>query len=418
MFAERFFKPRRIRSPRTLCAIDIGTTKVCALIGSQNEEGALEVLGVGSCRSRGVIRGEVVDMDQTVNALCKSIGQAERLAGITSSRAIIGIAGDHIQSLNVEAMTEVKHSERGVVERDRDRVIRKARKSVALPADREIIHAVAQAFSLNGKMWGGNPIGLSASHLGVKMHLILASISSGRNIVRCVKRAGMGVRDVVLQSLASSANILSPHEKELGVLMLDVGGGTSDYALFKDGCVQMTGEIPLAGNVITNDIQIVWKVSEHDAERLKKKLGSALPMSLDGEEMVDLPSLHPNRPSEQRKRRELAEIIEARIEEIFLMAREKIERTTTLADCHAGVVLTGGTSMLEGISEVAERVFDAKCRVGFPQGIDGMTGVLASPIYSTGVGLLNFGESEERNSFAIRTGLWGRLWQGCIDVYA
>jgi len=401
-----------------LCAIDIGTTKVCALIGSQNDEGGLDVLGVGSCRNRGVIRGEVVDMDQTVEALCKSLSQAERLAGITPSRAIIGIAGEHIQSLNVEAMVEVLHSERGVHERDRDRAIKKAQKSIVLPTDKEIIHSVTQAFSLNGKFWGGRPLGLSSDQLCVKMHLILASISAGRNIVRCVKRARMGVKDVVLQSLASSASILSTTEKKMGVLLLDMGGGTTDYALFKNGCVQLTGEIPLAGDVITNDIQIVWKTSAHDAERLKKKLGSTLPMSLDGEETVDLPSLHPNRPAEKRKRRELAEIIEARVEEIFLMVREKIEKTDSLSDCHAGVVLTGGTSMMDGIATVAERVFDAKCRVGYPQGIGGMTGVLASPIYSTGVGLLGFNDSEENCSSAIRASWWERMWHVCVDAYA
>ncbi|MCX7012325.1 MAG: cell division protein FtsA [Candidatus Sumerlaeota bacterium] len=410
---------RRFRRPKSLCALDIGTTKVCALIGHLDDEGRLNVSGVGSCRSRGIRGGDVIDMDHTVDAILKAVRQAEDLAQTAVRDVIVGIAGGHIQSFNVEASVEVKNTPRGIDEKDRGRAVRKAVESLIVPADKDIIHSVPQAFFLNGaKSHVLNPLGISAQQLGVKMHLILASVSSARNLIRCVRRAGLRAADVVLESLASSLSILSDHEKELGCVLLDVGGGTTDVAVFKNGSIRATGETPLAGNSVTQDIQCCWKLSFHDAEMLKKKVGTALPMSVDVDEMVELPSLHANRPAERKRRRELAMITEARVEEILMMAKKVVEREMPLDDLHAGLVLTGGSAMLGGIVPVAERVFGLKCRIGYPQGIRGMAGVLASPIYSTGVGLLTYGQGEERNAVAVRGGWWSRVVQKWVEAYA
>lgn len=387
---------RRLRRSKTLCALDIGTTKICALIGHIDEEGRLDVQGIGSCESQGISRGDVIDIDRTVQAIQRAVQMAEDQAKIRVSEVLVGIAGDHIKSSNYEGQIPIPHSQRGVDESDRKRIVKEVKESVSIPADRELIHTVVQSYVVNGNNNVLNPLGLSTNQLGVRLHMVVASLAAVQNTTRCVRRAGFRVQQLALESLASSMSVLSTSEKEMGVALLDIGGGTTDLAVFKNGCIVASGEVGLGGNSITNDIQSVWKISFHDAENMKKKLGTAVPMTLDADEMIDLPSLHPGRKPVKKRRRELAMVIEARVEEIFTHAKDQIEQTFDLNNLHAGLVLTGGTSMLADIDQVAERVFGTRCRIGHPQGIRGMFGVLEnSPIYSTGVGLLYYGFAEE-----------------------
>jgi len=388
------------------------------LIGQLDEQGHMNVLGVGTCRSEGISRGEVVDIDRTVQAIQSALVQAEQLAETRVNEVLVGIAGEHIQSYNLEGSIDIPHMQRGIDERDRDRAIKKVCESVVVPTESEAIHHVVQSFMVNGNRDVMNPLGLSSEKLGVRVHFVLASNAAVQNITRCVRRAGLRVRSLALESLASSLSVLSAPEKDMGVLLLDIGGGTTDFAVFKNGCISASGEIGHGGNSITQDIQYMWKLSFHDAENLKKKLGTAVPMTLDPEEKLELPSLHANQKPEKKRRRELATIIEARVEEILTAAREKAGRV--LEDLHAGVVLTGGSAMLADIDQVAERVFGMKCRVGHPQGIRGMSGMLDnSPIYSTGVGLLYFGfDSEHNPSPAVRRNwlnvLFPRLYESIL----
>jgi cell division protein FtsA len=403
-------KARRGR-PKHICALDIGTTKICALIGHVDDKGAMSVLGFGSCQSPGLNHGNVTDIESTAEAIERALSQAEDLARVRGREAVVGIAGDHIQSINAEATIEIAHHERGIGTRDRSRVIKKARNSLTVPADKEMIHVTPQHFIVNGNNRVYNPVGHSSRFLGVQLHVILASEASVRNIWRCVQKAGLRPREMVFESLASSMSVLSNHERELGVVLLDIGGGTTDVALFKDGCIRATGEVDLGGNSMTQDIQYMWRLSFHDAENLKKRAGSAVWMDIEADERVNMPTLHPTRKPETKKRRELAAIIEARVEEIMDIAKPMVEREIDLNKVLAGVVLTGGSAMLDGIDKVAERVFGLKCRIGFPQGIRGMSGALGSPIYSTGVGLLNFGHDDDFPPVPVRS-TWRRRSSG------
>jgi len=306
---------RRWRRPKTLCALDIGTTKICALIGQLDDEGHLKVLGVGGCQSSGISRGDVINIDQTVEGIQKAVASAEDLAKMRVDSVVVGIAGEHIRSYNFEGSIEITHSQRGVDERDRDRVIQKVRNSVVTPLDCEVIHSVVQSYVVNGNSSVLNPLGLSTNRLGVRLHMVMASNAAVQNITRCVHRAGLRARSFALESVASSTSVLSPFEKDMGVALLDIGGGTTDYAVFKNGYVSASGEVALGGNSITQDIQYIWKLSYLDAESIKKKMGTALPMNLDPEEMVELPTLHAAKQKPQKRRqRELANVIEARVE--------------------------------------------------------------------------------------------------------
>ncbi|OPZ22760.1 MAG: Cell division protein FtsA [candidate division BRC1 bacterium ADurb.BinA364] len=402
---------RSSRRNKSYCALDIGTTKVCALIGRLDEEGYLSVQGVGSSQSRGIRNGEVTDVDKTVDAITRAVSQAEELAKTQVREALVGIAGDHVQSTNVEAVVSVPHANRGIDDYDRSKAILKARQSLVTPANKDIIHAVTQNYIVNGNKTVLNPNGLSSNELGVRLHLIMASIAAMRNLWKCIRRAGYQMSEVALESLASSASVLTEHEKDLGVAMIDIGGGTADAAVFKDGCLRWTGETPLGGDSISHDIQVIWGLSFPDAEAIKKKLGTALPASLDPSEMLELPRAHPAHEAERKKRRDLALIIEARAEEILTQVRESMSREVDLRELHAGIVLTGGSSLLHGMDQVAARIFERKCRLGYPRDVRGMSGVLSSPIYSTAVGLLRLAcDGVELNALdSARPPWWRRI---------
>lgn len=385
--------PARRGRKRYILGLDIGTTKVCAIIAQALPDGAISIMGLGSSPSRGMRRGVVTDIDHTVHAIHEAYSRAHELAHVAPNEVYIGIAGDHISGIDVEAIVEVQNPSIGVDERDCRSVIRKAGE-ISMPADVEVLHHVVREFIVNGNRGIHNPIGLFGHRLEVRSHVITSSIAAANNLTRCVKKSGLRTTGIVLESLASSLAVLSEREKELGVILIDIGGGTTDIAIFADGALQYTCEIARGGDALTQDIAIVLRCSPHDAENMKKKFGQANPLTVDLEEKVDMPD--PVKPGERvsYNRRELAEIIEARIEEIFLGAKKVINQSGHKDRIYSGVILTGGTALLEGIGEVAERILEYPTRVGRPENLRGLGEVVGTPIYSTGVGLIKWAVDE------------------------
>ena len=386
----------RKRRQKFIAGLDIGTTKICCIIGQIDEDNQVTILGVGSHPSQGLKKGMVVDIETTVDSIQKAVQKAEQMADVEVREVFVGIAGGHITSQNSKGVVEVQNPVRGVNELDRQRVLEKAR-NITVPKDVEIIHAIPQEYICDGQPGIKNPIGMSCSTLEVRVHLVLAAITSASNIVRCINLAGLRTRDILLESLASSLAILSDNEKDLGVLLIDIGGGTSDVAVFTGGSVKFSGVIPLGGDSITNDIAYGLKISRYDAENVKKKYASALVDSVDPDEVIEVADvLKGSRISANR--RFLCEISEARLEQIFMMARQMVDNSPIANKIYGGVVLTGGTSLMHGTSELAERLFEMPAKIGIPQGLKGMTGVVSSPIYSTGIGLVVHGLTTEPSS--------------------
>jgi cell division protein FtsA len=398
--------PARRRGRRkTFLGLDIGTTKVCAIIAEAGPDGSITILGLGSSPSRGMRRGVVTDIDHTVSAIHEAYERARDLAHITPSAVYIGIAGDHICGIDVESMVEVANPNVGIDDRDCKQVIRKALQ-ITMPPDVDILYHVVREFIVNGTGGIHNPVGLFGQRLEVKAHVITSSIAASNNLCRCVKKSGLRTSGIVLQSLASSLATLNKRERELGVILVDIGGGTTDIAVFADDVLQYTAEISYGGDSITQDIAIMLRCSPHDAENLKKKFANANPLNVDAEEKVDLPS--PTREGQRVSyyRRELAEITEARVEEIFFHVKKVILRSGLKDRIYAGVILTGGTALLDGIGEVAERILEYPTRVGRPEDLRGLGEVASSPIYSTAVGLIKWaveeGPGHQRENFLIR----------------
>lgn len=400
---------------RLIAGLDIGTTKVCAIIAQADSDGTITVLGLGSSPSRGMRRGVVTDINHTVSAIEKAFFNAYELARVRPSEIYVGIAGDHISGLNLEAMVPVAHPNVGIDERDCRNVVNQALK-MSMPPDVEVLYHVVREYIVNGNAGIHNPMGLFGSRLEVKLHVVTGSVTAGNNIARCVKKAGLKTSGIVLESVASAHAVLSPRERELGVILIDIGGGTCDLAIFAEGTLQYTAEIAQGGDMITNDIASVLRCSPYDAENLKKKFGHANPGIMDPDEQLDLPSPLKGGRSQTIHRRELAEIIEARVEDIFFQVNNVIQRSGFKDQVYAGVVLTGGTALLDGLPEVAERILEFPTRIGAPQGLCGLSEVVSSPIYSTGIGLIHWaldeGPGYQRENWLIRK------LKEVFDIYA
>ncbi len=383
----------RKRRARLITGLDIGTTKVCAIIAEAEPRGDITILGLGSSPSPGMRRGVVTDIDRTASAISQAFLRAHDLAHRIPRETFVGIAGDHIAGVEARGSVEVAHPNVGVDARDCREAIRRARQ-IPLATDMTILHQVVREYIVDGTAGIDNPVGLFGRRLEVGLHLITSAVAAGNNLARCVRKAGLRTSGIVLESLASSLAILAPRERELGVVMIDIGGGTTDIAIFAEGALQYTAEIALGGDSITQDVARILRCSPHDGENLKKKFGHALPLSIDPEERVDLP--HPLKGGRRitYARRELAEIIEARVEDIFEKVKKAIRRSGHLDRVYAGVVLTGGTALLEGIAPVAERMLEFPTRIGLPQGLRGLGEIASSPIYSTAVGLIRWAVDE------------------------
>lgn len=374
---------------KIVVGLDIGTTKICTIIGEINDN-EINIIGVGNSPSTGLNKGVVVNIESTVESIKKAVDDASRMAGVEVGTAYAGIAGGHIKGINSHGVIAVSGSSKEVTQEDVDRVI-DAAKAVAIPMDREVIHVIPQEFIVDHQDGIKDPVGMSGIRLEAKVHIVTAAVTSAQNIVKCVERAGYYVEDIVLQPLASSEAVLTEDEKELGVVLVDIGGGTTDIVIYSEGGIRHTAVLAIGGNFVTNDIAIGLRTPTADAEEIKKKYGCAM-SSLIGQEEIKVAGVG-GRAERSIPRRTLAEVIQPRIEEIFELVCQEIKNSgfDNRNKIAAGVVVTGGTAIMAGISELAEKILSASVRIGVPKGISGLVDVVSSPIYATGVGLVLYG---------------------------
>jgi cell division protein FtsA len=371
---------------KMMVGLDIGTTKICTVVG-EIQNGLINIIGIGSHPSRGLRKGVVVNIDGTVQSIRKAVEEAELMAGCQIDSVFAGIAGGHIRGINSHGVIAVKNRE--ITEHDIKRVIDAAR-AIPIPMDREVIHVLPQEYIVDEQDGIRDPIGMCGVRLEGKVHIVTGAVTSAQNIIRCANRAGLHVNDVVLEQLGCSEAVLSPEEKELGAGVVDIGGGTTDLVIFCNGSIKHTSVLPLAGNHITSDISLGLRTPAEEAEKLKKKYGCALVSMVKKDEMIEVPSVGGRKPR-TLSRQTLAEIIEPRVEEILTLVQGEIVRSGYANLIGSGIVLTGGTAIMEGMPEIAEQVFNLPVRRGYPMGITGLVDLVNSPIYATGVGLVIYG---------------------------
>jgi cell division protein FtsA len=395
----------------TIVGLDIGTSKVVAIVGELNEDGGLEVIGIGSHPSRGLKKGVVVNIESTVASIQRAVEEAELMAGCEISNVYAGIAGSHVRSLNSHGIVAIR--EREVTPGDVERVIDAAR-AVAIPADQKILHIIPQEFLIDQQEGIREPIGMSGVRLEAKVHMVTGAESAAQNIIKCIQRCGLSVVDIVLEQLASSHAVLSDDEKDLGVCLVDIGGGTTDIAVFAGGAIRHTAVIPIAGDQVTNDIAVSMRTPMPYAEEIKIRYACALSQLANPDETIEVPSVG-DRPPRRLARQTLAEIVEPRYEELFTLIRHEVARSGFDDQIAAGVVLTGGSAKMEGAIELAEEVFHLPVRLGVPQGVSGLADVVRNPIHATGVGLLLYAlnEMQQRKGESPMSGgikdVWARM---------
>lgn len=375
-----------------IAGLDIGTTKIVAIIAEPDDDGSLRILGVGKSPSLGLRRGVVVNLEKTIRSIEDALDAAERLAGVEVGSVFAGIAGDHIRSINSRGVIAVSRKGNEITQPDVDRVI-DAAKAIALPMDREIIHVIPQEFIVDDQPGIKDPVGMAGVRLEGEIHIITGAVTSAQNIYKSVQRAGVEVHDLVLQPLATSYSVLTEDEKELGVAVLDLGGGTADLAVFYDGSIRHTAVIGLGGENVTNDVAIGLRTPRDQAERIKVEHGVSLQSMVEADERIEVPGVG-GRPPREVSRDVLAAIIEPRMEEIFALTLREIQRAEYADLLTTGLVLTGGGAMLEGACELAEQVFDLPVKLGLPMGIAGLSEEVATPVYATAVGLLQYALKE------------------------
>jgi cell division protein FtsA len=393
-----------------IVGLDIGTSKVVAIVGEITDDGSIEIIGIGSHPSRGLKKGVVVNIESTVQSIQRAAEEAELMAGCQIHSVYAGIAGSHIRSLNSHGIVAI--SEKEVHQSDVERVIDAAR-AVAIPADQRILHILPQEFIIDNQEGIREPIGMSGVRMEAKVHLVTGAVSAAQNIIKCVRRCGLEVDDIILEQLASSAAVLTDDEKELGVCLVDIGGGTTDIAVFTGGAIRHTAVIPIAGDQVTNDIAVALRTPTLHAEEIKIKYACALTQLAQADETIEVPSVG-DRPARRLARQTLAEVVEPRLEELFTLVQTELRRSGFEDLIAAGIVLTGGSSKMEGTVELAEEIFHMPVRLGLPQYVGGLVDVVRNPIYSTGVGLLLFGlrhrsgPKSERRLKSDR-GVWERM---------
>lgn len=368
-----------------IVGLDIGTTKICAIVGQITDTG-IDIVGLGTRPSHGLRKGAVINIDSTVEGIHRAIEEAELMAGVDITHAYIGVAGNHVRSFNSSGVVSIKNRE--IDAEDVERVI-DAAKAIAIPADRQVIHLIPQDYIIDGQDGIKEPIGMNGVRLEGKIHIVTASTSSTQNLVKCSNRAGIHVSELVLEPIASSEAVLSEDEKELGVALVDIGGGTSDICIFVGGALVHTGVINIGGNHITNDIAVGLRTPQVEAEKLKIRHGCCMKELIAPEETIEVPGVGGRQPRIVA-RQLLAEIIGPRAEEMFHLIKSEIEKTGYTNLIGSGVVITGGCSMLEGMPELAEIIFEMPVKRGYPSGMGGMRDIVNSPKYATGVGLLKY----------------------------
>jgi cell division protein FtsA len=385
-----------------IVGLDIGTTKICCVVGEVSEGGAqpvIDIVGIGTAPSTGLRKGVVINIESTVESISKAIEEAELMAGVEISTVYTGIAGGHIKSFNSTGIVAIKDGE--VSEQDVQRVI-DAAKAVAIPLDREVIHIIPQEYTINGQDGIRDPIGMSGVRLESKVHIVTGAVSSAQNIIKCANKAGLNVAEICLEPIASSEAVLTEDEKELGVVLVDIGGGTSDIAIFKDGAVVFTGVLAIGGNHVTNDIAVGLRTPQAEAEAIKIKYGCAMAGMVKSDETIEVAGVG-GRKARVLSRKLLAEIIEPRIEEIFSLIHQEVAKSGYLDSLSGGLVITGGATLLEGMPELAEFIFEMPVKRGLPLGIGGLRDVVNSPKFATAVGLLKYGAKNiQKSKFPIR----------------
>jgi cell division protein FtsA len=406
-----------------IVGLDIGTTKIAAIVGEVTPEG-IDIIGIGTAPSKGLRKGVVVNIDATVTAIQQAISEAENMAGCEISSVYAAISGAHVRGINSHGIVAVKDKE--VREADVMRVL-EAAKAVAIPMDREVLHVLPQQYVVDEQDGIRDPLGMAGVRLEAKVHIVTTAVTSAQNVVKCANRCGLQVADIVLEPLAAAQAVVEDDEKELGVVLLDIGGGTCDLAIFVDGAIVHTAVLPLGGNHVTNDIAVGLRTPLESAEKIKRKYGCALPSLVDEGEMMEVPSVGGRGPREM-SRQLLVRIVEPRIEEIFEHVRKEIVRSGYFDSLAAGVVLTGGATIMEGVAEVAEQVLSLPARRAMPTRIGGLTDVVKSPAYSTGVGLVLYGASQHvqtastrngahRGSEVTDRGVMKRMWSRLAEMF-
>jgi len=373
-----------------ICALDIGTTKICALIAEIDENDLLKIIGVGTAPSDGLRRGVVINLEKTIHAIIKAREEAERMAGVEIEAVYAGIAGDHIRSVNGRGVVAVAGENHIISQDDKKRVI-DAAKAVALPFDREIIHILPQEFIVDDQRSITDPIGMSGVRLEAEVHIVTCAVTAAQNIWRSIEGAGMSVMDLVLEPLASSFAVLTPDEKDLGVCVLDLGGGTTDIAMFYEGCIRHTSIVSLGGRNVTNDIAHGLRTPIESAEAIKVNFGSAIAREDDRERLVEVPGVG-GRPPRKVAKSLLVDIIQPRMEEILSLAHNEIKKSDYVHLMTAGAVITGGGAMLPGTIELAEEIFEMPVKLGMPGGIKSVSDDINLPLHATGVGLIMYGK--------------------------
>lgn len=381
--------------------LDVGTTKIACIIGELDNAGELKIIGVGVAASDGLRKGVVVNIDKTVRSIQKAVEEAELMAGVDVDSVYVGIAGDHIRSFNSKGVVAISHEDHEITELDVVRAI-DAAKAVSIPMDREILHVIPQEYIVDEQKGIKDPIGMSGVRLETQVHIITGAVTSAQNICKSVDKAGLKVADLVLEPLASCRAVLEPDEKELGVALVDMGGGTTDIAIYFDDSIRHTAVVALGGKNITSDIAIGMRTPVDQAEEIKKRYGCAFAPLLKGDERFAVPGVG-GRDQRDASRTVLASIIEPRVEEILSLALREIKRTEYADMLGAGVVLTGGCALMEGMQELAEKVLEMPVKIGVPKGFGGLKEAAMSPIHATGVGLTMFAVEEGTKNRGKRT---------------
>jgi len=371
---------------RVIVGIDVGTTKICVLVGELDRDGKLNIVGVGTCPSQGLRRGVVVNIEETVTSIAAALDRAERLSGKRIISATVGIAGSHIASENSKGFVAISPSHRDIEPNDISRAVEVAR-AIAIPANREMIHVIPRSYVVDGQEGIKNPIGMSGFRLEVEAHIITGSVSSMHNLIKCVQKAHVDIEDLVLEPLASGYAVLEDGETDLGVALVDIGGGTTDIAVYTDGAIWHSVVLPVGGNLITSDIAIGLRLPVGVAEELKIMYGHCDAAGIDDDDMIDLAQFMPD-CDDLVPRKLLAEIIQARVDEIFVMVHEELKKSGYDGLLPAGIVITGGTAELPGILEMAGQILDLPARIGSPLGLHGLADSINRPAYATAVGLL------------------------------
>jgi len=383
-----------------IVGLDIGTSKVVAIVGEINAEGGLNIVGIGRHRSRGLKKGTVVNIESTVQSIQRAVEEAELMAGCQIHSVYAGIAGSHVRSMNSHGIVAIRDKE--VYPADIERVI-DAAQAVAIPADQKVLHILPQEYIIDSQEGVKEPLGMSGVRLEAKVHLVTCATNAAQNIEKCIKRCGLETDEISLEQLASSYSVLTEDEKELGVCLVDIGGGTTDIAIFTEGAIRHTGVIPIAGDQVTNDIAMALRTPTDNAEELKIKYACALSQLASADDMIKVPSVG-DRPPRELSRQALADVVEPRYDELFHLIQAEIRQSGYEDMLAAGMVFTGGTSKMEGVAELAEEIFHMPVRIGMPTDVNGLVDIVRNPTYSTAVGLLLYGmrQAQEREGSTVR----------------